>query len=61
MEFSIYNSRYELFSTGLTKFMVLYLFIDKKIGKNDKPIIRDYEGLDMNFNEFLEIYCPEWV
>lgn len=56
MEFSIYNREYKMQSCGLTKNMVLYLFIEKKCS----GIIRDSEGLDMNFNEFLEFYAPNF-
>jgi len=57
MEFSIYSSDYKLVSTGLTKSMVLYLFIEKGAGKKG-AIIRDSCNFDMNFNEFCEFYAP---
>ncbi len=60
MEFSIFTTDYKLFSCGLSKSMVLYLFIEKKAAENC-PIIRDSEGLDMNFNEFLSFYAPEFI
>jgi len=54
--FEIINDKYEVISTGLTKDMVLYVFVTKQINKNGRFFIRDSEGLDMKFNEFMEFY-----
>ena len=59
MEFSIFTTNYKLISCGLNKSMVLYLCIEKKAAKRN-PIIRDSEGLDMKFGEFLSFYAPEF-
>jgi hypothetical protein len=53
--FEIINSNYQSVSNGLTKFMILEQFVEKKLSSKGF-IIRDSEGMDMTFGEFMQFY-----